>query len=555
MKRNITVNIFGSLYPMDEDAYAMLNAYIVNMRDYFSRQPDGKEIADDIEGRVAELMSELRQNGAEAISIEHIEDIINRVGKPEQFVEEDDETVIKDIPPIPSSTPKKKLFRDPEHKVLGGVFSGFGCYLGVNPLWLRLIYILLIFWLSILINITLPIILLLISGYFVCWASIPLASNPAERLQMKGEPVNLSNMCDEFLTSTKEMISRQSEFNKDGRLTAGLVSVLRWCVYAVGILLITACIAGFIGLLIAVVCAISAPWGNLRGIVGDDFPIIVLLDSNPSWLIWMSTISIIVLLVISLYLLAHFTLRILGRVRPLSSILRGVCLIIWLIALVICTVSITKIISNVNIHYFPKHHVRMERSEKETIADRKEKQASQLEEAGWIVVKDNNTRNYTNKGEHFSGDRGLTYIDAGMQHDGLGMEFEVERCQKVDPGSYRLESKGRTNGNGAEIYAVNGYGNRYAEPIPVCGNKGGGVWKNAEIALKNDTAKILPNRHYLDKLTKVNQSQGYGWSEVVIDNITVGQDSIIRFGVTNVSPSHTWDGTWLSATSFELVKK
>lgn len=197
----------------------------------------------------------------------------------------------------------------------------------------------------------------------------------------------------------------------------------------------------------------------------------------------------------------------------------------------------------------------MERSEKETIADRKEKQASQLEEAGWIVVKDNNTRNYTNKGEHFSGDRGLTYIDAGMQHDGLGMEFEVERCQKVDPGSYRLESKGRTNGNGAEIYAVNGYGNRYAEPIPVCGNKGGGVWKNAEIALKNDTAKILPNRHYLDKLTKVNQSQGYGWSEVVIDNITVGQDSIIRFGVTNVSPSHTWDGTWLSATSFELVKK
>lgn len=123
---------------MDEDAYAMLSAYITNMRDYFSRQPDGKEIADDIEGRVAELMSELRQNGAEAISIEHIEDIINRVGKPEQFIEEDVELLHKDIPPIPSPTPKKKLFRDPEHKVLGGVFSGFGCYLGVNPLWLRL---------------------------------------------------------------------------------------------------------------------------------------------------------------------------------------------------------------------------------------------------------------------------------------------------------------------------------------------------------------------------------------------------------------------------------
>lgn len=556
MKRNITVNIFGSLYPMDEDAYAMLNAYIINMRDYFSRQPDGKEIADDIEGRVAELMSELRHNGVEAISIEHIEEIINRVGKPEQFIEEDDDSLSQTVPPIPSSAPKKKLFRDPEHKVLGGVFAGLGCFLGVNPLWLRLTYIIIIFWLSLIMNITLPIILLLICSYFVCWGSIPMAANPAERLQMKGEPVNLSNMCDEFLTSTKEMISRQSEFNKDGRLTAGVVSVLKWCVYAIGILVITACIAGFIGILISIIFAISAPWENLQGIVREDFlPFVIVSESNPTWLIWVCSISIIVLLMISLYLLAHFTLRILGRVRPLSNTLRAVSLVLWLIALVFCAVSITKIVYNINYHDIPKHNVKMEKSRKETIAERKEKQATQLEEAGWIIIKDNNIQNYTNKGEHFSGDRGLTYIDAGMEHDGLGMEFEVERSKKVAPGTYRLESKGRTNGNGAEIFAINGNGDRYAELIPVCGNKGGGIWKNAEIALKNDTAKLLPNRHYLDKLTKVNQSQGYGWSDVIIDNITVGQDSIIRFGVTNVSPSHTWDGTWLSATSFELVKK
>ena len=62
MKRNITVNIFRSLYPKDEDAYAMLNAYLVNMPAYFSRQPEGKEIADDIEARAAELMTELRNS-------------------------------------------------------------------------------------------------------------------------------------------------------------------------------------------------------------------------------------------------------------------------------------------------------------------------------------------------------------------------------------------------------------------------------------------------------------------------------------------------------------
>lgn len=555
MKRNITVNIFGSLYPMDEDAYAMLNAYISNMRDYFSRQPDGKEIADDIEGRVAELMSELRQNGTEAISIEHIEEIINRVGKPEQFDDEEIETIESIVPPIPVSAPKKKLFRDQEHKLIGGVFGGLGCYLGVNPLWLRLAYLLILFGLFLNMRHTLPLMLLLISAYFVCWGSIPMAANPAERLQMKGEPVNLSNMCDEFLTSTREMLSRQSDLNKDGRLTSGVVSVLRWCVYALGIMFISVCIVAFLCLLIAIVCAISAPWGDLSGIVGEDFPIINILASNPTWLIWVATISVVILLLISLYLITHFTLRILGRIQPLSNTLRVVCLVIWLIALVFSAGSITKIVSNFNINYIHKHEKEGIKSSAEIISERKELQASQLSDAGWIIIKDNNVQNYTNNGEHFSGDRGLTYIDAGMEHDGLGMEFEVERNQKVAPGTYRLEAKGRSNGNGAEIFAVNGAGMRYTDQIPVCGNKGGAVWKNAEIALKNDTAKILPNRHYLDKLTKVNQSQGYGWSDILIDNITVGKDSVIRFGVTNVSPSHTWDGTWLSATSFELIKK
>ena len=555
MKRNITVNIFGSLYPMDEDAYAMLNAYIANMRDYFSHQADGKEIADDIEGRVAELMSELRQNGTEAISIEHIEDIINRVGKPEQFIEEEIESIRTEVPPIPTVTAKKRLFRDPEHKLLGGVFAGFGCYLGVNPLWLRLVYILILFGFSVNISHTFPIILLLIAAYIVCWGSIPLAANPAERLQMKGEQVNLSNMCDEFLTSTRVMLSRQSDLNKDGRLTAGVVSILKWSVYAVGILLISACIAGFIGILIGIVCAVSAPWGNLRDIVGDDFPVIVTLDSNPTWLIWVSTISIIVLLSVSLYLLAHFTLRILSRVSAMSTTLRAVCLTIWLIALVFSAASITKIISNINIHYIHKHIEKREQTKEEEIEKRKEQQSHQLSDAGWIITKDNNIKNYTNKGEHFSGDRSLTYLDAGMMNEGLGMEYEVERTQKLAPGIYRLEAKGRTNGNGAEIFVLDGSGKRYYASIPVCGNKGGDVWKKANLTMEADTTKILPNRHYLDRLSKVNNSQGFGWSNIVIENITIGPDSIIHYGLTNVAPTQTWDGTWLSATSFEIKRQ
>ena len=553
MKRNITVNIFGSLYPMDEDAYAMLNAYISNMRECFSRQPDGKEIADDIEGRVAELMSELRQSGTEAISIEHIEDIINRVGKPEQFMDDVAENIEMSIATESHASPKKKLFRDPEHKILGGVFGGLGCYIGVNPIWLRLAYLLILFVFIIAMPATIPILLLILVSYFVCWGSIPLAANPVERLQMKGERVNLSNMCDEFLTSTRELLSRQSDSNNKG-LASGLASMLKWCVYAVGTLFITTCGVCVLGLLFTIVCALAAPWGDMRGIVDDDFPILLMLDSNPKWLIWMSAISVIILLGITLYLLAHFTLRIIGRIRPLSNMLRVTLWVVWLIALIFTGVSITKIISNISIN-LPKQRQHHEQTWKEKMAEEKESQVAQLSEAGWTIVKDNNTRHYTSHGQHYSGNDKTVYLDASMDHVGLDMEYEVERRQKVAPGTYRLEAKGRANGSGAEIFVIDGHGTRYTADIPVCGNKGGNVWKTACLSLAADTAKILPNRDYLEKLSKVNNSEGYGWSDIIIRDIYVGPDSLLRYGVSNQSESKTWDGTWLSATSFELKRQ
>lgn len=87
MKENIQVNLFGTIYHMDKDAYELLKKYEDNMRQYFSRREDGDEIADDIEHRVAELIEDLRQNGTEAITIEHVEDIIRRIGRPEDFAD------------------------------------------------------------------------------------------------------------------------------------------------------------------------------------------------------------------------------------------------------------------------------------------------------------------------------------------------------------------------------------------------------------------------------------------------------------------------------------
>ena len=89
MKKNITINLFGSLYAIDEDACKLLEQYLDNMKRYFSQREDGDEIVDDIEHRVAEIFTDMRAEGIQAINIDHVRDIIHRIGNPEEM---DDET-------------------------------------------------------------------------------------------------------------------------------------------------------------------------------------------------------------------------------------------------------------------------------------------------------------------------------------------------------------------------------------------------------------------------------------------------------------------------------
>ena len=88
MKKNITINLCGRLFNIDEDAYELLRNYIDTLRNYFARQADGSEIADDLEERIAELLQELKSQGVEAINIDHVKEVVRRVGRPEEMAEE-----------------------------------------------------------------------------------------------------------------------------------------------------------------------------------------------------------------------------------------------------------------------------------------------------------------------------------------------------------------------------------------------------------------------------------------------------------------------------------
>lgn len=542
MKKNITVNMFGILYPIDEDAYELLSRYLTNMRGYFSRQDGGTEIADDIEARVAELMNELRQSGVNAITIEHVQSIISRIGSPEQLDEIDVETTTGSGPvpppynPPAEHKPEKKLYRDIDHKMLGGVLAGLGCYLGINPLWLRLAALVILFcsygWATLI--------------YIIFWVLIPPAVTPEERLQMKGEPVNFDNLREEFLNGTRDMVNRTSAGSFMSGVLQVLCSVFKVLLYVVGIAVLVGCAFTLLAALIGGCGLLLAPWGDMGDVFGHDFPLVVMAKTCSPWTLWIFSISLIVALALTLYIGAHFILRMAGRTAPMSRGLKVTSGLVWLVAVVILFGSWSRVLHSISVYMKPNKEQRDEK--------RAAKERAYVTDMGWRIVQDRNVsgNRFTKKGEHYSGNYDRRYFD-GYNNDGT-MAYEVVCDAKVAPGTYTLEAVARTDGQGCEIFAVSGDGTRYAAAVPVYGNVGGSIWADAKRALESDTTASAQHER-LKQLAEVNAGRGFGWSTVTVSDITVGPDSIVTYGVTNQSPTTSWDGSWLSATAFELKKQ
>ncbi|MBQ2044769.1 MAG: hypothetical protein II261_08030, partial [Bacteroidaceae bacterium] len=124
MKKNITINLSGQLYAIDEDAYQILKSYLDSMESYFLRQEGGDEIAEDIKNRVSELLWERKENGQQAVDIETVKAIIKQIGNPSEI----DDTNYGHGPEEPGKTniptqekEKRHLYRDKQDKILGGV--------------------------------------------------------------------------------------------------------------------------------------------------------------------------------------------------------------------------------------------------------------------------------------------------------------------------------------------------------------------------------------------------------------------------------------------------
>ena len=138
MKKTFNINIAGFPFTIDDDAYSLLNDYLDAIEHAFKNVEDSQELVNDIECRIAELLLEYTSSSSPIVTVTQVEDVIKRIGKPEEMIAEDEtisisgngektktDSFFEEVtpPPFTQKNPyqKKKLFRDPQNAMLGGV--------------------------------------------------------------------------------------------------------------------------------------------------------------------------------------------------------------------------------------------------------------------------------------------------------------------------------------------------------------------------------------------------------------------------------------------------
>lgn len=554
MKKNITINLFGQLYNIDEDAYELLNNYEESLRHHFSKQDDGAEIFNDIEARIAELLSEQKAKGVEAISIEHVQDIIKRIGAPEEIDREEAELSDGEQVSQKASAPKR-LYRDMENRMVAGVLAGFANYFGGDRTWWRIGFVLIcipLFGFFKLFHIGFmnlgPVI-----AYVILAILLPSAATPEDRLRMKGKKITPQTLANEVTNEAQQKMdaTTSTDYHRNARgCVAGFFSIL---VAMFQLILIIVCSVACVAILFMLLRLYIVP----QAIIGEYFREELELMQHPE-LFWTLGVCALVACLIPIYCAVHGLMKKTGRIGSMGILQRVFWLLLWLAAVGGCIFAMKKI-SDLEIaiseqKYQSHIHVQDGMQDGFYFHDEEWKY---YQDNHWKLLKADNclSHRYTNSGKYFTGDRRVRYLDA---YDPSGnLLFQAERTEKKAPGHYRLTCNARADNWGAFIYAETAMG-RDSISITPLGNEGGNIWQMAvDYVARVSDAEINTTEkgHLMKRISEANNGNGFGWTQTILKDVEVGPDSLVRYGVyadSELSESDANRFHWFSATDFKL---
>ena len=177
MKKTVYINLNGFAFHIEEDAYERLKQYLNKIEKSLSDPDEAREIISDIEARIAELFRGSHPSAEEVITLNHVNEVIKTMGEPQDIIDEEDQDYHepRENPGSEEMPYSKRLYRDPDSRVFGGVCSGLGAYFNIDPLVFRVVFLLafILYGASLL-------------PYVILWIVMPKAVTIKQKLEMKG---------------------------------------------------------------------------------------------------------------------------------------------------------------------------------------------------------------------------------------------------------------------------------------------------------------------------------------------------------------------------------
>jgi len=216
MNKTLTINISGIVFNIEEDAYETLKNYLGKIKSHFRNDEGCEEIVADIESRMAEILKARMNAGKQVLVMADIQDAIGVMGQPEDFSdnpaseENKKEEAQGHTQQSYYGNKRRRVFRDPDNNILGGVCSGIGNYFDVDPLWIRLALVVMFFGFG--------------SGfllYIILWIIIPEAKTTAEKLEMRGEPVDINTISKTIRDEAENLKGKAKDFGNNVRDKVG----------------------------------------------------------------------------------------------------------------------------------------------------------------------------------------------------------------------------------------------------------------------------------------------------------------------------------------------
>lgn len=331
MNKTVNINLAGIFFHIDEDAYAKLQHYLEAIKRSLTNTQGSEEIIADIEARIAELFGEKIKDKKQVIGNKEVEEVIATMGQPEDYMV--DEEIFEDEPSYAKShTTGKQLFRDTENSYVGGVSSGLGHYLGIQSIWVRLLWVIL----------TIASSGAFILIYIALWIFVPEAKTTADKLSMRGEAVNISNIERKIKEGFDDVAGkvRSTDFDKYGRkvksgassaatgLSSAILAILNIFVKFIGLIILliagSTLIALFIGLFtVGTFGIVEAPWTDYIEMVSIGAPI------------WVVSLLAFFAIGIPFFFLFILGLKIMVRkLKSIGTLAKLVLLGLWLLSVI-----------------------------------------------------------------------------------------------------------------------------------------------------------------------------------------------------------------------------